>query len=150
MYSIVCLSGIGGTAHWGYSRARVFWRKTKSVKRRRTEGFDEVYDLKSVCARVSRVGLGRGIVAHLGHHEIRHKRILCALVFLLRFRHNALEAAICAGTGQVLGIAGYSIKVVVLLHRVSVVWRVKVEGGVGVEAAGDRGRQLHLLLVAAS
>ena len=35
-YSILCLSGSGGTAHAGYSLLNVLYRKTKSVKRRLT------------------------------------------------------------------------------------------------------------------
>lgn len=48
-YSILCLSGSGGTAHCGYSLESCFQRKTKSVKRRRTENSGFWKDWKSDC-----------------------------------------------------------------------------------------------------
>lgn len=42
-YSILCLSGIGGTAHAGNSKQSVLYKKTKSVNRLRTAvvGFEK-------------------------------------------------------------------------------------------------------------
>jgi hypothetical protein len=48
-YSILCLSGNGGTAHAGYSLLNVLYRKTKSVKRLRTVVVGFAKDGKVVC-----------------------------------------------------------------------------------------------------
>lgn len=59
----MCLSGSGGTAHCGYSLDSCFHRKTKSVKRRRTENSGFWKDWKS--------DYGRGYMLDTGNAKTK-------------------------------------------------------------------------------